>query len=92
MGSLFQEQEMADVDRGPITAALDPSRHDLLCGYWLLVPGTQHGAVYTVGVQLRLVEERMQKEKETSVGILMTPPVNLWEPCHTTAQNLSVSP
>lgn len=28
-----QQQEMADVDRGPITASLDRSRHVLLRGY-----------------------------------------------------------
>lgn len=63
-----KRQELVDVHRGPVTAALNRSRHALLCGYWLLVPGSQHGVAYTVGVQLRLEEERMERRNERDIS------------------------
>lgn len=37
---------------------------------WALLPGPQRGAVHTVGAQLKLVEDRMEKGRETQRGIL----------------------
>lgn len=77
MGSLFQATGDGRCRQGPnysCSGLITPCP-----AAWILAsgPGTQHGAVHTVGVQLRLVEERMETGNEASVGLLMTPPVNL---------------